>query len=229
MLPLGLDQNRYADYDYDRVLDIRQRFGKFIVLYIGRLVYYKGCDVLVDAMKELPEATAVLVGAGPLESKLRARIDELGLQDRVHLLGRQSDESVVNLLHASDVFAFPSTQSTECFGLAQVEAMICGKPVINTDLPTGVPWVSPHGVSGLTIKPNSPKELAEAISKMMVDVRMRREFGARARERALKLFTLDGHVARTVERYQELLERRRRREGKPKSASNLMYAPKNQA
>jgi rhamnosyl/mannosyltransferase len=207
VIPLGIDEQRFSSIDQDAVLEARAKFGGPLILYVGRLVYYKGCAVLVKAMAAVPNAQLVMIGTGPLHGDLVQLIKEAGMENRIHLLGWQSEDVLRTLLHACDVFVLPSTLSTECFGLVQVEAMLCGKPVINTQLPTGVPWVSIDGETGLTVQPGDTQGLAKAIETLVADDRLRRKLGANARIRAHQMFTLDRHVASTVELYERLLSK----------------------
>ena len=83
--------------------------------------------------------------------------------------------------------------------------MICAKPVINTQLPTGVPWVSLHGETGLTVPPGDPAALAEALRQVLDNHELRERLGAKARERALELFTLERYGRESQKLYDELL------------------------
>ena len=171
------------------------------ILYVGRLVYYKGLDVLLEALTRTGGGCAI-VGEGPLEGALRRRIAALGLGNRVALLGRRSDDDVRGLYQSSDVFVLPSTARTEAFGLVQVEAMMHGLPVISTDLPTGVPWVNEHGVTGLVVPPGDAGALAAALRRLLDDPPLRAKLGDAARERARERFTLP----RMVERFVHVVE-----------------------
>ena len=171
------------------------------VLYVGRLVYYKGLDVLLRATAQTGGGLAI-VGEGPLDGALRRQIARLRLGDRVALLGRCSDAEVRALYQSSDVFVLPSTVRTEAFGLVQVEAMLSGVPVISTDLPTGVPWVNEHGVTGLVVPPGDAGALARALKRLLDDPPLRAKLGDAARERARARFG----PARMVERFVEVVE-----------------------
>lgn len=208
VIPLGIDDTKFSadSIDHDAVLDLRCKYGAApLILYVGRLVYYKGCSVLVKAMKQVPDAHLVMVGTGPLQDELKDLIEREGLSQRVHLLGWQNDESLRLLFQACDFFVLPSTLPTECFGLVQVEAMLCGKPVINTNLETGVPWVSLDQTTGLTVPPADPNALAAAIKKLVDEPELRKALGANARHRAQAMFTLRKQTTSTVELYERLL------------------------
>src|SRR6185437_13103792 len=99
------------------------------------------------------DANLLIVGSGPLRGALEREAQRVGLGARVHFVDAASDADVVTYLNACDVFVLPSVHNSEAFGLVQVEAMACGKPVVNTALPTGVPFVSVDGVTGLTVPP----------------------------------------------------------------------------
>jgi rhamnosyl/mannosyltransferase len=164
------------------------------VLFVGRLVYYKGVEVLFEAMARCT-GTLLLVGDGPLEPALRQRAVVLGIQNRVVFAGRVSDEDLPAYYQASDVFVLPSIARTETFGVVQVEAMAAGLPVVSTNLPTGVPWVNQDGVSGLVVPPADPGRLADAIGSLLADPVLRERLGRNAVARAGELFSRDRMIA----------------------------------
>jgi rhamnosyl/mannosyltransferase len=153
-----------------------------VVLSIGRLVYYKGFDVLLSAMKRV-DGSLVLVGSGPLERTLRERIDALSLHERVLLLGRVTEGELRQILRVAQVFALPSIARSEAFGIVQLEAMAAGLPVVNTDLDSGVPEVSVHGSTGLTVRPGDAVALADALTTLLDDAGLRARLGAAGRSR----------------------------------------------
>jgi rhamnosyl/mannosyltransferase len=109
------------------------------------------------------------------------------------------------LLHAADIFVLPSIDRCETFGIGQLEAMACSKPVISTDLPTGVRSVNRPGVTGLVVPPGEPHALAAALSTLISDFSLRTEFGNAARRRVESEFGADRMVAKTLEVYDEVL------------------------
>lgn len=202
VVPLGIDH-----HPFEEPVDpssIKAQYRGPIVLFVGRLVYYKGIEVLLEAFRHV-RAHLVVVGEGPLRPSLEQLIRRQGLSDKVHLLGRVPDEELRKLYAACDIFVLPSTVSTECFGLVQVEAMLAGKPVINTNLPTGVPTVSIHGETGLTVDPKSVQQLYEALATLISDNQLRLTYGANARKRALANFTLERHTQSVQQVYDEIL------------------------
>lgn len=181
--------------------------GHQIVLGMGRLVYYKGFEHLVDAAALLPDNYKVLiVGDGPLRNDLQARIDAAQLGERIMLLGRQPDAQVAALLRHAAVFCLPSIERSEAFGVVQVEAMSAGVPVIATNIAgSGTGWVNAHGESGLNVAIGDAAGLARAILDLTQDPTVRAEFSARARKRYHDVFTIAGMITSVVAVYRRLL------------------------
>lgn len=171
------------------------------VLFVGRLVYYKGLMVLLEAMTNVG-GTLVIAGQGPLAGAVRARAQTLGLGDRLVLLEDLPDEAIRALYGGCDVLVLPSTERTEAFGLVQVEAMAAGLPVVSTDLPTGVPWVNTHGETGLVVPPRDAGALAAALRELLEDAAARKRLGRAGRRRAAQRFA----AARMVERFTEIVQ-----------------------
>ena len=162
MVPFGLPAERLAATPavLRRAAELRAAHaGRKIVLFVGRLVYYKGVDVLVRAMAGV-DADLVLIGRGPLEGELRELAAASGIAARVTFLAPQDDDELAAWYHAADVFCLPSVARSEAFGLVQIEAHAAGTPVVSTDLPTGVPYANLDGVTGLTVPPGDAPALA---------------------------------------------------------------------
>lgn len=205
VIPPGIDLSKYeASPEHLRqARNIRNYFGSPLILFVGRLVYYKGIEYLIEAMRHVP-AVLIIVGEGPKLSELKRISSSFGLNSRVHFIGSVAEQDLIALYHACDVFVLPSTHRSEAFGIVQLEGMACGKPVINTALPTGVPGVSLHGETGITVPPRNADALAEAIVKLLEDPARRLEFGANARRRVEKEFSLQVVAHRMLELYREV-------------------------
>ena len=199
---LGISSEPFENPDLAAVARIRERYGSRIVLSVGRLVYYKGFDYLIRAMERV-NGRLLIAGEGPLHSALQEMIGKAGLGDRVHLLGEVED--LVSLYHAAELFVLPSVARSEAFGLVQLEAMACGKPVINTYLDSGVPFVSQHGITGLTVPPKDAGALAAAITHLLDNDDLRARYGYAARQRLHSEFNLDGMVRRILALYGQVM------------------------
>lgn len=159
------------------------------LLFIGRLVYYKGCEVMLRAFALTTGVSLTIIGNGKLESRLKQMARDLRIENRVRFLGAVTDEEKNRQLQACDVLVFPSIAKSEAFGLVQLEAMAYGKPVINTNLPSGVPEVSIHNETGLTVETNDVEALAAAIAWLQNHSAERFRMGTNARQRVETLFT----------------------------------------
>ena len=176
------------------------------ILFIGRLVWYKGCDVLMKAFAKMKTKNCrlVLVGEGPLEQELKTLAARLA-PGRVEFAGRVSEQEKMKRLEACDFLVLPSVSRAEAFGLVQIEAMAFGKPVINTKLPSGVPYVSVDGVTGRTVRAGHVRALADAMDVLAQDDALRREYGRNAWERVNREYTREVMVKRYERAFEELV------------------------
>lgn len=174
------------------------------LLFVGRLVPYKGVDVLLRAMTQV-DATAWIIGDGPLRASLEADAARLGVGGRVRFLGPLPDADVVAHLHACDAFVLPSVTHAETFGMVQLEAMTCGKPVVSTCVRSGVPWVNRDGETGLIVEPGDADALAGALNRLVHDAALRARMGEAGRARVEREFTLAAMAAGTSAVYRAIL------------------------
>lgn len=183
---------------------IRQDVGAPFVLHAGRMVPYKGVDVLLRALAGT-QVRAVIVGDGPRRDAWQQLARDLGVDRQVRFAGEVPQTQLAALFHACDAFVLPSITRAEAFGYVQLEAMACGKPVVSTDLPTGVPWVNRHGETGLVVAPADPDALRRAITTLLEDAALRTRLGDAGRRRAVEEFSLDRFRARLLRLYEEAL------------------------
>ena len=180
-----------------RAASIRAAHPGLIVLFVGRLCYYKGLDVAIEAMTQVG-ATLLIVGTGPLEPDLRKQIREQGLTGKVVLVGPVEDAALTGYLHACDLLVLPSTYRSEAFGLVMLQAHACGRPVICSDLP-GLSTVNVDGQTGLLVPPGDAGGLARAMNSLLEDPRLRRRMGQAARRQVERLYTTE-LMAQRIER-----------------------------
>lgn len=206
VIPLGIPLRDFEDCEPQRVAAVREQYGDRLIVSVGRLVYYKGFEYLIRAMTEI-RGRLLIVGEGPLHGRLKALVSELGVADRVIFLGKIDHQFLVSCYHAAKVFALASIARSEAFGLTQVEAMAAGLPVVNTQLDSGVPYVSLHERTGLTVPPGDPQALAAAINSLLDNDDLRLRFGSAARLRARQEFGVDVMVDRTLSLYDRVMLR----------------------
>jgi rhamnosyl/mannosyltransferase len=206
VIPYGIRPERFAAPS-SAIVELRRQHGPRIVLAVGRLIYYKGFNYLLRAMT-LIDGKLILIGDGPLRARLEHQAAESGLRDRVFFAGELDNSKLAPYYHAADVFVLPSVERSEAFGIVQLEAMACGKPIVNTCLPTGVPFVSIDGLTGVTVPPRDHLSLAKAITRLLDDPELRARYGAAAIRRVHAEFTAARMAARTLELYREILPSR---------------------
>ena len=208
VVPLGIDVAPLLALDRDRpaARALRERHGDPFLLFVGRLRHYKGLHVLLDAMPHVA-ARLVVVGDGPMGPALRDQARRLGLGDRVHFAGPLPDAGLHDHLAAARIGLLPSSTETEAFGLAMVEYMAAGLPVISTELGTGTSYVNQDGITGLIVPANDRAGLAAGIARLLADPALRARMGAAGRARARENFTTEAMMRGMDRLYAEALER----------------------
>lgn len=161
-----------------------------LFVFAGRFIYYKGLPELITAFAAVSRGTLYLVGDGPLRKTIAKLVARKGLAARVKVIATRDGELLRFYISASDVVMFPSTHPSEVFGLVQLEAMIVGKPIINTALKTGVPWVARDGQEAVTVPPGDVPALTRAMEQLGNDEPLRVRLGQAGRERVVQEFTL---------------------------------------
>lgn len=168
------------------------RKKRVTILFVGRLVWYKGVDILLKAYAKMtyPDRTIVIMGNGPMRKKWERMAAGLNLKN-VYFEGSVTEEEKWQAMSHCDFLVLPSTAEAEAFGLVQIEAMASGKPVINTALRSGVTEVSRDGVTGITVPPGDADALAEAMDRLAHDGGLRRKYGSRARKTVERKYTAE--------------------------------------
>ncbi|MHB0921458.1 MAG: glycosyltransferase [Thiomonas delicata] len=176
-----------------------------LVFALGRHVYYKGFDVLIEAMAQVP-AVLVLGGEGPLTAELRALAARSGA--KVVFAGAIPEAELPAYFHACDVYCLASVAQAEAFGIVQAEAMACGKPVVNTRLGNGVNELAAHDVCALTVEPGDAGALAGALNRVLGDPLLARRLGEAGRQRVQRDFSVEAMVRKTLDLYAALTQPR---------------------
>jgi len=206
VVPYGIPISRFELDETGRKRVDRLRDGLPSVLCVGRLVPYKGVEFLIRALERI-NTRLWIIGAGPLEGSLRNLAHDKGLASRVKFLGQVSAQDLVAYYHACDLFVLPSITNAEMFGMVQLEAMACRKPVISTSLPTGVSWVNQHGKTGYVVSPRNTTQLANVIKHLLRNPQLREEMGEAGRMRVEQHFTSTKMAAAMLQVYQEVLNK----------------------
>jgi glycosyltransferase involved in cell wall biosynthesis len=206
VIPFGVDFEAFhlCDQEAAEVELLRRESGGRIVLFVGAARYYKGLDVLLQAMVEI-KGRLIIAGRGTDDPHLKRMASDFHINDKVCFCGEVSPSRLRVLLHAADIFVLPSIDRCETFGIGQLEAMACAKPVVSTDLPTGVQSVNRHGKTGLVVPPGKSGALADALNLLLSDACLRAELGKAAHRQVEQEFGADRMVSKTLEVYHEVL------------------------
>ncbi|MBK8638459.1 MAG: glycosyltransferase [Chromatiaceae bacterium] len=180
VIPLGLNPARLPEPDRASLDLAAQDWGHagLRILVIGRLTYYKGHEILIRAAARLTDIRVLIVGGGEHQDRLIRLVHELGLGDRVSLLGHQTAAQVTALLASCDIYCLPSLERTEAFGLVLLEAMRFARPVVVSDIPgSGAPWLVRQAGNGCLVSPGDAVALAEALAALQADALKRQDLG----------------------------------------------------
>ena len=207
VIPYGIPLAQFRSCAPAAVDQLRRQYGDRLVLAVGRLVYYKGFENLIAAMRHV-NGRLLVAGDGPLREKLQGMAAEAGAAGKVIFLGEIPNNEITPYYHAASMFALPSVARSEAFGIVQIEAMTAGTPVVNTSLDSGVPFVSLDQITGLTVPPGDIGALGSAINRLLDDADLRRRFGEAARARAESEFSVEIMKSRILSLYRQVLTAR---------------------
>jgi glycosyltransferase involved in cell wall biosynthesis len=171
-----------------------------VVLGVGRLVYEKGVDVLIEAVARVMEKRPlrlVILGHGELKAALQARIDDLGLTDIVSLAG--FDKNPFRYMSRCDLFVLSSRH--EGLPGVLIQAMACGAAVVSTDCPSGPSEIITPEVDGVLVPVEDVEAIAGQIERLLGNGELRQRFGEKGRESAKRF-----GVEVVIERYEEALD-----------------------
>ena len=201
----GIDPQHFFPQAPDDALRQKLAGDAQTIFYGGRLVRWKGVQYLIKAASLLAKTRNVrllIAGEGEYRAVLEQRARELGIADRVHFLGYISADALAPYYAIADVVALGS-YANETFSIFSAEAMACARPVVGSRF-GGIPEVIADGETGFLAEPENADDFAEKIARLLDDANLRAQFGQRARERVLKLFTWDAVTERVLAAYQRV-------------------------
>jgi rhamnosyl/mannosyltransferase len=199
IIPLGLN---ISHFENAKPFPFRKS-GYPQYFFVGRLVPYKGVSVLLEALQYVL-GNLWIAGTGPLEEKLKAQVADANLGSRVDFLGNISEEEKYQRLAACDVFVLPSFTRAEAFGIVLLEAMAMGRPVVVSDLPTGVQLLVNHGVNGFRFPPGNAKALAASLQLLINNPMEAKRMGEAGRQLVQEQYTATHMVDRYLDLYRDL-------------------------
>ncbi len=203
----GLNPHQFEDIPSERAVrdELDLPFDAPVIGEVAHLSPRKGQTILLEAVALLltrwPRLVCLLVGEGEDRATLERRVEQLGIEDHVRVMGYRPDAR--KIMHAMDVVVLPSV-AIEGLGIVLIEAAFLGKPVVGSDAP-GIREALVSGRTGLLVPPGRPAALAEAIGEILSNPEMAVEMGQHGRKRAQRMFSLDGMVTRAEELYRQIL------------------------
>ena len=200
----GIDLSRFPKPETDQRPAAAIRF-----LSVGRLVAFKGFDILIDACVELQKRginfNCEIIGDGALREELEERASRQNLRERIHFAGEQSQNYVRAALRDCDVFVLASAPdergASDIFPTVIAEAMASGKPVVSTTV-AGIPELVANGEAGLLVPPRDARALGDAMEQLARDEHLRLNFGDAGRLRIEQKFTIEKTIEPLLERFE---------------------------
>jgi rhamnosyl/mannosyltransferase len=205
IIPFGIDISFFQKRDEKKIREIREQFGSPLVLFVGMFRYYKGLQFLIDAAESI-KAKFLLIGRGEFQKDLENQVRKKKLEAKIFFLGGVEDNELPAYYQASDIFVLPSTQRSEAFGIAQLEAMACGLPVISTELNTGTSFVNVNNVTGMVVPPAKTVCLASALNILLSDRSLRLRLGKTGKIRVEKYFSKELMTRKVKDLYLKILK-----------------------
>jgi glycosyltransferase involved in cell wall biosynthesis len=199
VIPFGIDEQRW------NVVPPPPPGAPPRALFIGRLLPFKGVDLLLRALERVPDLRLDIVGSGPESSRLRTLAQALAVTDRVRWYGEYPDEDLTRRMADADFLVLPSVTVEEMFGLVVLEAMAAGRPVVTTAVPSAVREVNLPGVTGLEVPLRDVGALAAALDTLARDPIRRHVMGEAGRARVAEQFTRTLMAERHIALYQRVL------------------------
>jgi len=202
----GVDVDRFVPASSDGE-------GSPTLLYVGRLEHtsrWKGVDVLLEAFAllaaEWPDARLELVGGGDAIEHYRQQAEALGVASRTILRGSLRDAALVEAYQRASMVILPSTTDAESFGMALIEAMACGKPVIGSRV-GGIPSVIDEGGDGLLVAPGDAVGLAAACQTLLADPVLCGRLGRNGRQKVVSRYRWSEQLDRHLELFRQAADR----------------------
>ena len=207
-LAIGFNKvDNVVNDDLVTAIEFRKENRKQIV-FIGRLVYYKGLEYLIKAMSITKSSCYLcIIGDGAHRDILKQLTKDLDIGNKVFYLGNLNDSEKFSYLKSSDILVLPSIFKSEAYGIVQVEAMAFGIPVISTRIvDSGVDWVNQNGRSGITVPVCDERALAKAIDQICFDDNLQIKLSNGAKKRHQHEFTEDIMISRLIKFYENILQ-----------------------
>jgi len=207
IIPLGISKEDFISNSKFNS-QLKNNFkDKFVIFSLGRLIYYKGFEFLIESARSLPDNFIILIGGtGVLKDKLQQKIDYHNLNNKVVLIGNIKYDQISEYYNIANIFCLPSIERSEAFGVVLIEAMAFGCPIVSTSIEgSGASWVNQNNITGLKVAPKDSKALSDAFIKMSNSEILMSLYSNNSIERHNKLFKKEIMVSKTLALYNNIL------------------------
>ena len=205
--PFGIDLDKFKPLNVNSLFNDKD----IVIGTIKTLEEKYGIEYLIKAFAivknkyhNLP-LKLLIVGDGSLSENLKKLVHDLNIEDETVFTGKIAHELVPVYDNMLSVSVSVSVSNSESFGVAIIEASACGKPVVVSDV-GGLPEVVENGVTGIVVPPRAPEKTAEAIEKLVLDEKLRKQMGEAGRKRVAKFYDWNKNVEQMIEIYKGLIK-----------------------
>ena len=203
-VPTGVDCAKFSPSAVN--LNLRHELNidsnKKILLMVSTLRSWKGHSIAIEAIKNIQNASLVIVGDGPQENNLKKQVKTLNLADRVHFLGYRTD--IVDLMRSADIFLQPSW-ANEGVSQSLLQACATGLPVIAGNI-SGLNELIKNGVNGLLVNPRSSDDLHSKIERLFNSDESSKKLGFQARQVVLEQHSMDSMANQMIKICKKILQ-----------------------
>lgn len=208
VIPCSIDESRFdlTQKEIEKVKDIKEKYNnKKIIFFIGRHVEYKGIRYLLEAERLVDEDCVFIIGGhGPLTDSLKSQYTS----ERIHWLGKLTEEKMKLYYHAAYIFAFPSITRNEAFGVVLAESMYCGCPAVTFTINgSGVNWVSIKDQTCIEVENKNIESYAKALNLLLSNVNLREQLSIHSRKRVNKLFVKETIYKLYTNLYEQIIKK----------------------
>jgi|APSaa5957512535_1039671.scaffolds.fasta_scaffold37978_2 glycosyltransferase involved in cell wall biosynthesis len=186
VIPYGIN---IPKINYKKIINKNLNPIKNYFIFVGVLRYYKGLEILLQAVK-INNINLLIIGSGPLKDKILRYIKNQKLSN-VKIISHADDNLRNYYIKKSLGLILPSIYRSEAFGISLLEGAALGKPLISTDLNTGTTYINKNKITGIVVSPKNENELSQAMIQIKNDKKIQKYFGQNAQQRFTKLFNVD--------------------------------------
>jgi glycosyltransferase involved in cell wall biosynthesis len=206
LIPNGVEYSSFSlEFNQEEFRRSYAKDEEKLIFYVGRHVYEKGIQVLVEAAPDIisscPHTKFVIAGQGPMTEELKDKVKFFGLQERFIFAGYIDEEEKTKLFKVSQMAVFPSLY--EPFGIVALEAMAAGCPVVASDV-GGLQEIILHEINGLKVIPGSRDSLKENVIRLLHDDELGKKLAECSKQEVVEKYAWEKVASSTIELYEKI-------------------------